>query len=524
MQAIKDITLQLSAETERQLTDRIAWFYLRHLNDADAKPAAALNQLLTRGERAELPEAQGTKEKEARSGPCTRKALLEAQLYDTISSYTKQFEMRDDGIPQSLRRQMNGRLSSFNEQAARKLAENAMNCIRQGGSAAQTVQEMLTVFDKAVKRFAGDVDTAYTQASWYCLIKEYENEGHHRFRYVVEEKKGLCDACLRQSDQTYTLAELLKQNLLPPLHPNCRCALVPDDELPAADDRDAGGFASRRMRAEGKWYDALLRIPADAKKLVSGVMAAQQERLHRGTLAGFADWFTLGIVSGAWNGMNERFAALTDDPSLYTALDWATMGSAGMVKRAVAPEEPLSLEHWLNALGVASLALGAYQMARNYARVSVDDVAAFDKAVAANEPLTYNYYALEATSEDSLIVRDVKYLDKHGYISWKKVAPHNGFVKGTERIEMLPEHFIIDRYGGTGGKFAAPFGTPYEMRSLPYFENVHAYHVYRVVTPIQVKTGKIAPAFNLPGGGIQYQLPMSIGKLIEKGYLEVLTP
>lgn len=361
MQAIKDITLQLSAETERQLTDRIAWFYLRHLNDADAKPAAALNQLLTQSERAELPEAQGAKEKVARSGPCTRKALLEAQLYDTINSYTKQFEMRDDGIPQSLRRQMNGRLSSFNEQAARKLAENAMRCIRQGGSAAQTVQEMLTVFDKAVKRFAGDVDTAYTQASWYCLIKEYENEGHHRFRYVVEDKDGLCNACLLQSEQTYTLAELLKQNLLPPLHPNCRCALVPDDELPAVDDRDAGG----RTRAEGNWYDALLRIPADAKKLVSGVMAAQQERLHRGTLAGFADWFTLGIVSGAWSGMSERFAALTDDPSLYTALDWATMGSAGMVKGAVAPEEPLSLEHWLNALGTASLALSVYSMTQN---------------------------------------------------------------------------------------------------------------------------------------------------------------
>ena len=381
MQAIKDITLQLSAETERQLTDRIAWFYLRHLNDADAKPAAALNQLLTRGERAELPQAQGAKEKEARSGPCTRKALLEAQLYDTISSYTKQFEMTDDGIPKSLRQQMNGRLASFNEQAARKLAENAVNCIRQGGSAAQTVQEMLTVFDKAVKRFAGDVDTAYTQASWYCLIKEYENEGHHRFRYVVEDKDELCNACLLQSEQTYTLSELLKQNLLPPLHPDCRCALVPDDELPAADDRDSGGFASRGKRAEGNWYDALLRIPADAKKLVSGVMTAQQERLRRGTLAGFADWFTLGIVSSAWNSMSERFAALTDDPSLYTALDWATMGSAGMVKGAVAPEEPLSLEHWLNALGTASLALGAYQMARNYARVSVDDVAAFERAV-----------------------------------------------------------------------------------------------------------------------------------------------
>lgn len=419
--------------------------------------------------------------------------------------------MTDDSLPQALRKRMNGRLSSFNEQTARSLAENAMRCIRQGGSAAQTVQEMLTVFGRAAKRFAGDVDTAYTQTSWYCLLREYENEGHRRFRYVVEEKKGLCDACLRQSDQTYTLAELMEQDLLPPLHPNCRCALVPDDE------RDSGGFSSRGTRAEGNWYDALLRIPSDAKKLVSGFSDAQQERLHSGTLTGLADAFTLGIVSGIWNHMNDRFSAMTKAPSPYTALNWATMGRAEMVKGAVAPEEPLSLEHWLNALGTASLALGAYQMARNYARMSVDNVAVFEKEVKTNA-------AASPLPEDALVVRDAKYLDENGAVDWVKYAPNNGFLEGTKKVQRLVKGTLIDRYGDSNGTFVAPKGTPYEMRSLPYTENPYAYHVYRVTQTIEnVKAGIAAPAFDQPGGGIQYQLPKTVELLLDE-YLEEITP
>ena len=59
------------------------------------------------------------------------------------------------------------------------------------------------------------------------------------------------------------------------------------------------------------------------------------------------------------------------------------------------------------------------------------------------------------------------------------------------------------------------------MRSLPYYENPNAYHVYRVIKPIEnVEAGRIAPAFGEWGGGIQYRLPSNIDKLIKNGYLE----
>ena len=67
----------------------------------------------------------------------------------------------------------------------------------------------------------------------------------------------------------------------------------------------------------------------------------------------------------------------------------------------------------------------------------------------------------------------------------------------------------------------APKGTPSKMRPLPYYETPNAYHVYRVIKPIEnVEAGRSAPAFGEQGGGIQYHLPTNVQELIENGYLE----
>ena len=101
----------------------------------------------------------------------------------------------------------------------------------------------------------------------------------------------------------------------------------------------------------------------------------------------------------------------------------------------------------------------------------IDDVAAFENTAAQN--------AVEINlPEDALIVRDTKYVDESGHVDYPKYAPDNGFVAGTKHIETLDAGALIDRYGEPGGDFTAPKGTPYKMRSLPYYKNQNVYHVY----------------------------------------------
>ncbi|MFJ9457005.1 TNT domain-containing protein [Kitasatospora sp. NPDC101447] len=93
----------------------------------------------------------------------------------------------------------------------------------------------------------------------------------------------------------------------------------------------------------------------------------------------------------------------------------------------------------------------------------------------------------------------------------------------------------IDRYGSEYGSFLAPEGLPYANRAIPPQSldgNPPAacnYHDYKVVKAFTVHAGPIAPWFDQPGWGLQYQLDaallpagparLNVLWLVENGYL-----
>ncbi|HLO96516.1 MAG TPA: glycohydrolase toxin TNT-related protein, partial [Burkholderiaceae bacterium] len=97
---------------------------------------------------------------------------------------------------------------------------------------------------------------------------------------------------------------------------------------------------------------------------------------------------------------------------------------------------------------------------------------------------------------------DSKYKTPDG--KWN-YPPDNGFT-GTKTKGTLPKDTVLDRYGNEGGSFLSPQGTPFEMRALPPSSVSDIYNVYKIKKPLPVEAGKIAPAFDQPGGGTQYLL------------------
>ena len=151
------------------------------------------------------------------------------------------------------------------------LTDKSASCVRRNASADEMAEELLAVFNKAAKKLSGDIDGAYMQASWYYLLHQFAKAGYREFRHVVEHKAGLCETCLSLSEKTFTLEELVQQELLPPLHPNCRCVIVPVYETGMDGNRTFGGFSAKTTN----WYDGLLQIPAEAKALLNGFVSAQ---------------------------------------------------------------------------------------------------------------------------------------------------------------------------------------------------------------------------------------------------------
>lgn len=92
--------------------------------------------------------------------------------------------------------------------------------------------------------------------------------------------------------------------------------------------------------------------------------------------------------------------------------------------------------------------------------------------------------------------------------------PTNFGFAGTPQPYTLKKGQLVDRFGSPYGQFlASEKGTPFAARAMPpsslssFGGTTEAnYHVYCVLKELTIQSGKIAPAFAQPGGGIQYFL------------------
>ena len=105
------------------------------------------------------------------------------------------------------------------------------------------------------------------------------------------------------------------------------------------------------------------------------------------------------------------------------------------------------------------------------------------------------------------------YQKADGTWDWEKAAPDGGF-KGPRTNETLPPGTVLDRFGGDGGKYFSPPGTPYDARALSPDSLTQPYRAFEVVRPLPVQSGQIAPAFGMPGGGTQFLSGQRLGDLL----------
>lgn len=97
--------------------------------------------------------------------------------------------------------------------------------------------------------------------------------------------------------------------------------------------------------------------------------------------------------------------------------------------------------------------------------------------------------------------------------------PNAGFAAGEGGAFTLRPGTYIDRIGSPRGHYAAPAGTNFPMRSLPWGAAPSPYNVYEVVEPFTVIGGRAAPWFGQPGGGVQFALPYAVEDLLRMGLL-----
>ena len=102
----------------------------------------------------------------------------------------------------------------------------------------------------------------------------------------------------------------------------------------------------------------------------------------------------------------------------------------------------------------------------------------------------------------------------------EKYPPNDGAFGGWHE-ETLQPGTVVDRYGELSktSRYASPFGTPSDARSLLPGTNENKVDIFMVSKPIKVDASVIAPWGSSHGGGIQYRFQLPIKELMNQGFL-----
>ena len=238
-------------------------------------------------------------------------------------------------------------------------------------------------------------------------LKMLEDDGYTRYLYVSEKSNSTCSVCMAHHGEIHSRIEIEQIDLLPPLHPNCRCSLVamdqvterlynadksnlldiiqeklynfneriyvlnPDMNLSFVPELSLGSSVigtdqslSEFLEMLNKW---VIGFGEDAKAAWDAFYAEAYARSDKkfDRILNFLDWITAGIVSGFIDGLFERGNRVTEDPSLYNIVNWILIGIPDIFKNALNPDKPFSFDHWMSSLTAVSLLVGGYNIIKN---------------------------------------------------------------------------------------------------------------------------------------------------------------
>ncbi|MFV0550855.1 MAG: TNT domain-containing protein [Anaerorhabdus sp.] len=264
------------------------------------------------------------------------------------------------------------------------------------------------------------------------------------------------------------------------------------------------------------------KLTEEERKAVGGI----------GTFSLLLDVFTLG--SGGLSNLGKNY--VIDATATLAFTGGSEIASQLLLETGLTPEQILVIKY---IVGAGIIGYNGYKRMEDY----------FDKKVV--DPSQFKNDFIEGASGSKTIskvdrtkIDNWKFIpDDDLYLKYKDVYDNpkffnqstgdaiypgmngdvnlNGFVNGKYNIETLQPGKIIDRYGSNGtGKFFSPSGTSYRERALPPFMEKELYTQYRILQPIKVKSGKIAPWFNQTGNGTQFLSDYSVDELIKMGIIE----
>ena len=264
-----------------------------------------------------------------------------AQTYTKLSRYGKRAE------PFKAYFQKNLKASMQNTQ--RTLLRELDLQIMQNRTPKQITAYLNTILDRRMRNLRQLLQSSAGQMEQFMILWEYQDCGFNRYRYVAVGTT--CEGCTALDGQIFLIDEAEPGVNFGTLHPHCDCKTEILDANGNAVYTISSVKKEEKQEKSSSWMSAFTMAAQAVKQNAADIWSALEK--HFSSPLAFLDWLTMGALSD--NARRGQIAK--DDPTLYNIGNWLTMGTFDMVKGAVKPEKPFSLEHWLDSLGTVLLGL-----------------------------------------------------------------------------------------------------------------------------------------------------------------------
>ena len=325
-----------------------AQFYMQYLSDSPSdKILYTANTYLPRM-RSQLPPPQGEQEATVLANRVANKIHpFMAQIYDVVSEFPNIYYIGTETAPEDMQNSLRQMADDFINTTCQEMLSRVQRSLVLGDPVWMMNASLWNLFEQNANRFISRSKTIRERMRSHENLLRWSKDGHKLFRFNAVLEKGNCSTCFGHYGKTYTMEQILEKDILPPLHPNCKCSLEPADK-------------------GNQWYTPILRIPGDAKATFQAYLQDLNQKWNSGWI-GKLDVMTWGYVLGNY----QRGMEAWNNPNSDTIFNYLASGIPESILRmeegTFRPEEPLSLEHWMDSAGFAATLYAGYQMGKRAA-------------------------------------------------------------------------------------------------------------------------------------------------------------
>ena len=149
-----------------------------------------------------------------------------AKLLDNLTNlFIDNYEI-DPRVPYRFRESFEKDMRNFCHELASDLAEIYQNALEDGAGAEESLQQASEFLSSGAKRLAGKLEWYDREFDTYIVLFYQADQGYSSYLFMSERANKTCDLCRSQHGKIFSLRNLVDDNLIPPLHPNCKCEMI----------------------------------------------------------------------------------------------------------------------------------------------------------------------------------------------------------------------------------------------------------------------------------------------------------